>query len=109
MHELWNERNDQGKPTRILIVVNTVQQCQTVAKALANSKPVCYHSKFIFKHREEKEKCIATFCTRLLIATQVVEVSLDIDYDVLLTNRALDALVQRAGRANRARLLKFGR
>jgi CRISPR-associated endonuclease/helicase Cas3 len=39
-----------------------------------------------------------------LVATQVVEVSLDIDYDILLTECApMDALVQRAGRVNRAR------
>ena len=89
--ELWNERNDRGKPIRILVVVNTVQQCQTFAKALRKFKPMCYHSKFIFKHREEKEKVINDCPPRLLIATQVVEVSLDIDYDVLLTERAFDA------------------
>ncbi len=108
--ELWNECNDHGKPIRVLVVVNTVQQCQTVAKALRQFKPICYHSKFIFKHREEKERQINECSPRLLIATQVVEVSLDIDYDILLTECApFDALVQRAGRVNRARLLKCGR
>ena len=40
----------------------------------------------------------------LLIATQVVEVSLDIDFDILFTENApIDAIVQRAGRINRKR------
>ncbi|MGH3874108.1 MAG: hypothetical protein ACRDSR_21845 [Pseudonocardiaceae bacterium] len=38
----------------------------------------------------------------ILVATQVVEVSLDVDFDVLYTSGApLDALVQRFGRVNR--------
>jgi CRISPR-associated endonuclease/helicase Cas3 len=108
--QLWGEYNDRGNPMRILIVVNTVEQCQRLATALRKYNPVCYHSKFIFKHRTKKERQINDCMPRLLIATQVVEVSLDIDYDVLLTECApFDALVQRAGRVNRARLLTFGR
>ena len=63
---------------------------------------MCYHSKFILKDRTEKEKEIDN--QRLLIATQVVEVSLDIDFDVMFTECAPpDAIVQRAGRVNRRR------
>ena len=40
----------------------------------------------------------------VLIATQVVEVSLDIDFDILYTENApIDAIIQRAGRVNRKR------
>ena len=40
----------------------------------------------------------------LLVATQVVEVSLDIDFDILYSENApIDAIVQRAGRVNRKR------
>jgi CRISPR-associated endonuclease/helicase Cas3 len=47
---------------------------------------------------------------RLVVATQVVEVSLDIDYNVLLTECApFDALAQRAGRVNRIRRPNPGR
>ena len=40
----------------------------------------------------------------VLVATQVVEVSLDIDFDTIFTEPApLEALIQRFGRVNRAR------
>jgi CRISPR-associated endonuclease/helicase Cas3 len=40
-----------------------------------------------------------------LIGTQAIEVSLDIDYDVIFSDPApLDALIQRFGRVNRKRL-----
>jgi len=93
-------------------VVNTVKRCQDVAKSFREFgfDLVCYHSKFIFDHRREKERRIDDNPPRLLIATQVVEVSLDIDYDILLTECApIDALVQRAGRVNRARREVLGR
>ena len=104
--DLWGSRNDRGEPLKILVVVNTVERCQILSRAFREFgfDLTCYHSKFIFKHRREKEKRINECTPRLLIATQVVEVSLDIDYDILLTEcAAIDALVQRAGRVNRAR------
>ncbi len=110
--ELWGSRNDRGEPLKILIVVNTVKRCQDLAKALREFgfDLICYHSKFIFDHRRDKEQRIDDNPPRLLIATQVVEVSLDIDYDILLTECApIDALVQRAGRVNRSRRKVLGR
>jgi CRISPR-associated endonuclease/helicase Cas3 len=57
-----------------------------------------------------KERLILDQQPRLLIATQVVEVSLELDYDIMLTECAtLDALVQRAGRVNRFRRPTPGR
>lgn len=109
---LWGSRNDRGKPLRILIVVNTVKRCQDLSRAFREFgfELTCYHSKFIFRDRRLKERWINECPPRLLIATQVVEVSLDIDYDVLLTECApIDALVQRAGRVNRARRPSKGR
>jgi CRISPR-associated endonuclease/helicase Cas3 len=110
--ELWGRRNDRGAPQKILIVVNTVKRCQDLAKSLGDFafELVCYHSKFIFEDRRAKERRINEKPPRLLIATQVVEVSLDIDYDILLTECApIDALVQRAGRVNRTRRCAPGR
>ncbi|MHC5542083.1 CRISPR-associated helicase Cas3', partial [Singulisphaera rosea] len=109
--QLWKRRNERGEPLKILIVVNTVKRCQELAKALREFgfDLICYHSKFIFDDRRAKERRINETPPRLLVATQVVEVSLDIDYDVLITECApIDALVQRAGRVNRARRPKLG-
>ncbi len=89
---------------RVLVVVNTVRRCQELAEALEELQPVCYHSKFILKDRQDKEEFILNKEPTLLIATQVVEVALDIDFDVLFTECAPpDALAQRAGRVNRKR------
>jgi len=89
-----------GKKT--LVVVNNVAKCQELYKKLKHLDPMCYHSKFILRDRIEKEKHIED--KKLLIATQVVEVSLDIDFDVMFSECAPpDAIVQRSGRVNRRR------
>jgi len=89
-----------GKKT--LVVVNNVAKCQELYEKLVHLEPMCYHSKFILKDRAKKEKHIDD--VKLLIATQVVEVSLDIDFDIMFTECAPpDAIAQRAGRVNRRR------
>jgi CRISPR-associated endonuclease/helicase Cas3 len=89
-----------GKKT--LVVVNNVAKCQELYEKLSILKPVCYHSKFTLEDRTKKESFIED--SNLLIATQVVEVSLDIDFDVMFCECAPpDAIVQRAGRVNRRR------
>lgn len=85
---------------KVLVVVNTVRLCQKLSRELSDLKPLCYHSQFILKDRNAIEGKIDS--AMLVIATQVVEVSLDIDYDWLFTECAPpDAIVQRAGRVNR--------
>jgi len=91
---------NNGKKT--LVVVNNVAKCQELYEKLSFLSPVCYHSKFTLEDRIKKEGFIEN--TNLLIATQVVEVSLDIDFDVMFCECAPpDAIVQRAGRVNRRR------
>lgn len=58
------------------------------------------HGRFILRDREQIEKQLDK--VQLLVGTQAVEVSLDLDFDVLYTEpAAIDALVQRFGRVNR--------
>ena len=79
---------------------------QLTSLHLNHDKLLLYHSRFIEKHRTDKEIRIMHAVDDkegfIAITTQVVEVSLDIDYDILFTQLApLDALVQRFGRVNR--------
>ena len=91
-----------GKGQCVLVVCNTVKQAQGVFQELQhvthNAKLL--HSRFILKDRERIESELEN--ANLLVGTQAVEVSLDIDFDCLFTEPApIDALIQRFGRINR--------
>ena len=91
---------EEGK--RILVVCNTVKQAQTVFELLRPNaiNPQLLHSRFILRDRERIEKDLTD--ADLLVGTQAVEVSLDIDFDLLFSEPApIDALIQRFGRVNR--------
>jgi CRISPR-associated endonuclease/helicase Cas3 len=104
------EKINAGK--KVLVVMNTVDDVIKVFNELKQVLPeeqaMCYHSRFIVKDRQTKEKKILdneiNCNVKLLISSQVCEMSLDIDYDFLYTENApIDAIVQRAGRVNRGR------
>jgi len=101
---------------KVLVVVNTVEFAVELYRKIskevcafsgfANVPIICYHSRHINKHRTIKEWIIERLSKKtspcIVISTQVVEVSLDIDFDVLISENApIDALVQRMGRVNR--------
>ncbi len=92
---------------RVLIVANTIREAQMLYQTLKNELKWdrCHllHARFAFRDRQEKEQKVKDPKPGdIFIATQIVEVSLDISYDVLLTETApIDALVQRMGRVNR--------
>lgn len=89
---------------RVLIVCNTVKQAQRVYNALKGIQPRSglLHSRFTLGDRERIEQKVGSL--DLLVGTQAIEVSLDIDYDVCYTEPApIDALIQRFGRVNRKR------
>lgn len=94
---------------KVLIIRNTVDDCiktYNAFKSLTENKyRCCLHSRFTSLHRLAKEEVVVKLEKEqayLLVSTQVVEVSLDIDFDVIYTENApIDALIQRAGRVNR--------
>lgn len=102
---------------KYLVVCNTVKKAQEIFEklkecGLENTKLI--HSKFTKKDRSEKEyEILETGKTfnedgslyeknEIWISTQIVEASLDIDFDVLFTELSdLNGLFQRMGRVNR--------
>ncbi len=107
------------KPQRVLIVVNTVKRAKELYEKLQDANNVeveLLHSRLTLEERTKKEQNITSdnwlknqkqFNRQdekgvILIATQVVEASLDINADVLFTDFApADSLIQRMGRVNR--------
>lgn len=98
------QQAQQGK--RVLFVVNTVPLAQYLFQQIRDAAP-CHahllHARFVGKDRRAKENDLKDAPPGTLwLTTQVVEVSLDISFDVLFTELApLDALIQRMGRVNR--------
>lgn len=93
---------------RVLWVVNTVDRCQTLARRLADLEPLCYHSRFRLNDRRTRHKSVIECfqnpdATGLIaITTQVCEMSLDLDAQVLISELApVPSLIQRMGRCNR--------
>jgi len=91
-----------GDNKKVLVVCNTVAQAQKIYNKLSQGIENCglIHGRFILRDREEIESKLENL--NLLVGTQAIEVSLNIDYDVLFSEPApLDALIQRFGRVNR--------
>jgi len=117
---LINSAIDEEK--KVLLVCNRVQSAQqvfeTITQLHTNTPAMLLHSRFKRGAREQKEKQLIGknkrgISTRqfntsdkacIVVSTQVVEVSLDISFDLMVTECApLDALIQRFGRINRIR------
>lgn len=104
----WNAK-DGGQ--RVLWVVNTVDRCQELAQKLG---ALCYHSRFkLIDRKDRHDDVIKAFRKRnaavLAVTTQVCEMSLDLDADVLITEIApITSLIQRMGRCNRHLILGLG-
>jgi CRISPR-associated endonuclease/helicase Cas3 len=93
---------DKGK--NVLVVCNTVGKSQKIFNEIKCDNKALLHSGFNAKDRTDKEEHILSKETKpqLLVGTQAIEISLDIDYDLIITEPApLDALLQRFGRVYR--------
>lgn len=102
--------NDRQK---ILIVCNQVKRSQELYKHMRKCYPdtkiMLLHSRFKRGDRNRLEALLREEFNKstdacIAISTQVVEVSLDISFDLMITECApIDAMVQRFGRINRKR------
>ena len=98
---------------KILIVRNRVVHSQQLFQQLSEEFPgvdkMLIHSRFKRGDRKRLETDLKEFYNNsqkacIVVSTQVVEVSLDISFDLMITDAApLDALIQRFGRINRKR------
>ena len=114
--ELMADRYNKNK---ILVICNTVRKAKTVYKLIKDclseedkTKIHLLHSGFIGKDRNEKEDSIIKLGSNkcsdygIWVTTQIVEASLDIDFDCLFTELSdLSGLFQRMGRCYRNRAL----
>lgn len=102
---------------KVLVVANTIKAAQETYTKIKERlfclgrydiKVILLHSRFIIRDRVEKERKLFTYLKEagglIVVATQVVEVSLDVSFDCLYTELApMEALLQRFGRVNRYR------
>lgn len=98
---------------KVLVICNTVKEAQKLYAGLREmgiEKVHLFHSGFIMKHRQKLENELFSFGQNeskeegIWICTQVAEASLDIDFDILITELSdLNGLFQRMGRCFRSR------
>jgi CRISPR-associated endonuclease/helicase Cas3 len=100
---------------RVLVVVNKVARAQALFRLLAGTAATLFHARFPMQQRLKIEQQVLTLFGpdgtatdgHVLVATQVAEQSLDIDFDVLITDPApVDLVLQRQGRIHRHRRMR---
>jgi CRISPR-associated endonuclease/helicase Cas3 len=109
---------DVRKGLSVLVVATTVGRAQEIWRRLSAktaSEVELLHGRFHSDDRGKKEGRLSAChgvanrqngAASILVATQVVEVSLNVDFDALYSDPApLEALLQRFGRINRGRLV----
>lgn len=100
-----------SKYKKVLVIVNTVDQANELYDKLKDNVESIYvfHARFIQKDRQLLERKLRDFDNNrneagIWITTQIVEASMDIDFDELHTELSpLDSLFQRFGRCYRKR------
>ena len=114
-HVAWVDTQARAYPNaRIGVVVNTVGRCVEVAERLMGlgHHVLVLHSRMLAGHRAELSASLTTLIGKsddeaglgqgrglIVVGTQVIEASLDVDFDLLASDLApAPSLVQRAGR-----------
>lgn len=101
--------SELAQGSKVLWIANTVDRVINLADQFRCCAPLLYHSRFKYVDRVQRHRdAIAAFdrnrdpTGRLVICTQVAEMSLDLSADLLITELApIPALIQRLGRLNR--------
>ncbi|SDX92327.1 CRISPR-associated helicase/endonuclease Cas3 [Nitrosomonas sp. Nm33] len=100
---------------KVAVVMNLVDDAQQLARKLRGKTTIdvdVFHARYRFMDRQKKETATLAHYGRnaerdkgrILVATQVVEQSLDLDFDWMLTQICpVDLLFQRLGRLHRHR------
>ena len=116
--EQWNDcvaiiEKAVAEKQKVLIVCNQVKRAQQMYDLVCDMYPsvakMLIHSRFKRYDRFQLETKLKEDFNRMaeacvVVSTQVVEVSLDISFDLMITECApIDALIQRFGRINRKR------
>lgn len=98
------------------VIVNTVEYAQELSKRLSEYMNgyivICFHSRFTAADRAAIEKKLLTIVGKsstekdrnklIIVGTQVLEQSLDLDFDFMVTQLCpMDLLLQRSGRLHR--------
>lgn len=98
------------------IIVNTVGYAQWLSEKISEEMPdfklICFHSRFTAADRAAIEKKLLTAVGKksscndrdrlIVVGTQVIEQSLDVDFDFMITELCpMDLLLQRSGRLHR--------
>lgn len=105
-----NVKEAVSQNKKILWVCNTVAQAQAILSRASEQGIIAttYHSRFKYQDRKQRHRSIVdSFSSHveaglLAVTTQVAEMSLDLDADILISEVApIPALVQRLGRLNR--------
>ena len=110
-HKNWsddtikNEIAQFSKDGPVLVVANTVKRAVSIyndLKSITDTDVVLLHGRLGDKDRNKAEDKVASMREGIIVATQVVEVGVDINSIAVYTDPApLENLVQRAGRACR--------
>ncbi len=98
------------------VICNRVQRAQEVYQAIQargivpSDRLILFHARFPYQWRKDLEEKVLSWFSKdgkrpdkaIIVATQVIEQSLDLDFDYMLTDLApIDLLLQRAGRLQR--------